>query len=766
MLLECHRRCLGHEAWGAAEDIVLGHYREDSWRRNSGLIGLAGSGLGVLSEAQAVACAEHVPAASSGYIAGGIERLKRGLGFSKSAIDAGRAARAPPPAPVLRMRAAAYAGGQFIRSMAATAVGWCPREEALEVQEVEMKVFNFKNLEDLEHLEPTRQFDEEVEEVEGWLLLPEDSEALVRNLLMSSACQESGWATPELLGSSGVEVRLHGKRPAYFCCAVVLGCTGFGGVKAHPATGHWPLLAASRELPWNRTSVDMVEECARSLSNFKQSTYSLQMLQPRDFPLQAPMLVASAGNAGFAPAPAWRVEKPRVGHRPGPWTPLATSCAAAGVVRVVRVVRAVARRFPMEARSEAVSSAYIHIPFCRQKCRYCDFPIDVPGKSRFAVRVQRYMACLLQELRSGGAGAFQEDFQRKPLETLYFGGGTPSLLPIDDFRRIFRSVRELFGLAIDCEVTVEMDPGSFSKETAEALVGLGMVRASVGVQSLNDDTLRACGRSHSAAEAVEALKLLREAGVRNISADLLSGLPNQKPEELLSHIHQLVDLGVDHLSVYDLQYEPGTAFGKRFPVAGDNGRPSSDKAAEMYEAVHWGLEKLGFEHYEVSNYARRSSDGAKRSRHNQVYWHGKPYAAYGNGAASFVNSVRASRPRSLEAYTAWIEADGAAEHLELDTSQRDHLADAMIEATMLSLRTSDGLDLSAQDDETRRCLRAIAGALQRWEESGAVELQLDESGCRLKAKLIAPQGFLVSDALLSDAFAAVMDLEEAPGKTM
>ncbi|CAL1173051.1 unnamed protein product [Cladocopium goreaui] len=186
-------------AWGAAEDIVLGHYREDSWRRNSGLIGLAGSGLGVLSEAQAVACAEHVPAASSGYIAGGIERLKRGLGFSKSAIDAGRAARAPPPAPVLRMRAAAYAGGQFIRSMAATAVGWCPREEALEVQEVEMKVFNFKNLEDLEHLEPTRQFDEEVEEVEGWLLLPEDSEALVRQefadvLRMSGELPLNCWA--------------------------------------------------------------------------------------------------------------------------------------------------------------------------------------------------------------------------------------------------------------------------------------------------------------------------------------------------------------------------------------------------------------------------------------------------------------------------------------------------------------------------------------------------------------------------------------------
>jgi len=187
-------------AWGAAEDIVLGHYREDSWRRNSGLIGLAGSGLGVLSEAQAVACAEHVPAASSGYLAGGIERLKRGLGFSKSAIDAGRAARAPPPAPVLRMRAAAYAGGQFIRSTTAAVVGWCPREEA-KVQEVEMKVFNFKDLEDLEHVEPTRQVDDEVEEVEGWLLLPEDSEALLRQefaavLRMSGELPLNCWALP------------------------------------------------------------------------------------------------------------------------------------------------------------------------------------------------------------------------------------------------------------------------------------------------------------------------------------------------------------------------------------------------------------------------------------------------------------------------------------------------------------------------------------------------------------------------------------------
>eukprot|EP00913_Durusdinium_trenchii_P026537 g24897.t1 len=280
------------------------------------------------------------------------------------------------------------------------------------------------------------------------------------------------------------------------------------------------------------------------------------------------------------------------------------------------------------AAPRAVSSAYVHIPFCRQQCRYCDFPIDVAG-ARFSERSRRYVDCIIKEIQELCPGEWVP-FECSPLRTLYFGGGTPSLLPLEDFRRLFEALAQRFGFAPQCEITVEMDPGTFSGEKAAALAELGVTRASVGVQSLDDEQL-------------------------------------QREEQLVSDLHELVAWGVDHLSVYDLQYEPGTAFGRRWPVAGETGRPGEAAAAALYETTHWELEKLGFEHYEVSNYARFT----------QTLLQGPEGGAAGG----------------------------------------DSRADALCETTMLRLRTMEGLTLQAEDGETERCLQAIFGALEPWQEA-------------------------------------------------
>ena len=413
-----------------------------------------------------------------------------------------------------------------------------------------------------------------------------------------------------------------------------------------------------------------------------------------------------------------------------------------------------------------VRAAYVHIPFCRQRCHYCDFPIDVVRQTIERPRVSRYLSCLKEEILSGGSGSLEEDpFESQPLQSLYFGGGTPSLLPADNLEELLILLRQRFGFDADCEITLEMDPGTFSKEKARQLASCGVVRASVGIQSLSDEILTRCGRGHTAKEAREAIQLLQTCGFENISADILSGVPGQTTAQLRHELRELSELGVDHLSVYDLQYEQGTDFARRFPDPGTSGRLTEEVAAQLYELAHNELETLGFEHYEISNYARSTGQGPSRnrSRHNQTYWQRKPYAAFGNGAASFVAGLRATRPRALNEYCAWIETGAPASMLEVDTSQRDNLRDAIFEAVMLGLRTSEGIDMEAEGQATQYLL-AVARALKPWEESGDIRMDCStgNSQCSLTAALLPPRGFLVSDAVLSDALAAVLSVED-PG---
>jgi len=432
------------------------------------------------------------------------------------------------------------------------------------------------------------------------------------------------------------------------------------------------------------------------------------------------------------------------------------------------------------AGDRQVTAAYVHIPFCRQRCSYCDFPIDVLQKGKpVDERMLRYVDRVVAEISAGGAGAFDstDTFEPTALSSIYFGGGTPSLLPTQGFARILDSLRQRFGVADDVEITVEMDPATFDQQKAMDLARLGVNRASIGIQSLDEEVLRLCGRGHSAQEAARAIQMVHAAGITNVSADLLSGVPGQCEDRLRADIQALTQLGVTHLSVYDLQFEDGTAFARRFPDAGQNGRPSLDLAAELYAATHDELDARGFEHYEISSFARRPPQAPEpgsaarrdfRSRHNQVYWSRRPYAAFGNGAASFVGGVRATRPRGMDDYCRWVDGGGRVEGLaEHDASPRDDLRSPLLEALMLGLRTGDGVEVTAGGAaDADACVEAAGEALRVWEETGHAVVQLRRADAsrglpaQLRARLVPPQGFVVSDAVLSDALAAVLRVPE------
>eukprot|EP00933_Yihiella_yeosuensis_P070692 TRINITY_DN78841_c0_g1_i1.p1 TRINITY_DN78841_c0_g1~~TRINITY_DN78841_c0_g1_i1.p1 ORF type:complete len:415 (-),score=83.41 TRINITY_DN78841_c0_g1_i1:554-1798(-) len=410
--------------------------------------------------------------------------------------------------------------------------------------------------------------------------------------------------------------------------------------------------------------------------------------------------------------------------------------------------------------------AYVHIPFCRQRCRYCDFAIEVVGKAGDkSQEMLQYADAVVHEISAGGAGAFEwtnDDWQGKALRSVYFGGGTPSLLPIEGFKQILEALADRFSIEDDAEITVELDPATFDQAKAEALSNLGVNRASIGIQSLDDETLKLCGRGHSAGEARRAVAMVQKAGIQNVSADLLSGVPGQSEEQLRNDIRAIASLGVTHLSVYDLQYEEGTVFERRYPTPGEKGRPTDSVAAELYTATHNELTQLGFDHYEISSFARSGGLNSNRSRHNQGYWDRRPYAAFGNGAASFVSGIRATRPRKVEDYIAWVRSGGLASGLaEIDTSPCQDRRDPLCEALMLGLRRSDGVTVlgRAGCKEADACLSAAAKALSAWAESGHAEvsLQSNQTGStELQARLKPPEGFLISDSVLSDVIAAIL----------
>lgn len=316
---------------------------------------------------------------------------------------------------------------------------------------------------------------------------------------------------------------------------------------------------------------------------------------------------------------------------------------------------------------------YVHVPFCARKCFYCAF-YSIPPTSE---RVRRYLAAVDREAKSTMDTFFPAG--APPLETIYIGGGTPTCLAGDALDTLLTIIRDRFTRTDACEFTVETSPETTTGEKLTVLAGAGANRISLGVQSFNDRLLRQIGRRHTTADTVRALRDIRAAGIDEVNLDLIYSLPQQRLKHWQEDLDRAVDANPPHLACYELTVEPGT------PFHDDTHRGDEDLTIDMYYHAKDRLEHAGFEHYEISNYARPGH----QSRHNVRYWRNRPYLGLGPAAAGFIDGTRRTNVADLDAYThRLLEADTLATEIT-ETPRGLHLAG---ETAMLNLRMIRGID--------------------------------------------------------------------------
>ena len=324
----------------------------------------------------------------------------------------------------------------------------------------------------------------------------------------------------------------------------------------------------------------------------------------------------------------------------------------------------------MKKQWEQVQGIYIHIPFCMQKCLYCDFA-SFAGKNDL---MHQYAVALANEIRRRAA-----EMPVSERATLYFGGGTPSLLPIDDLKIIINALKETELWREPAEVTMEMNPGTVDFAKLCQYREMGIDRVSFGVQSLNDEELKIIGRLHTASEALMAIEQASKAGFERISADLIFGLPTQTLATFKDTLSIIVDSAISHLSVYGLTVEEGTPLAAKL-ATGSLTLPSEEAAEMMYDHTIRYLEEHELHRYEISNFARTGQE----SLHNLVYWRYLPYYGFGSAACSYDGKQRMSNAADIESYIR-----GAAPTIE-QLPARTSLAEFMF----LGLRTTEGINLS------------------------------------------------------------------------
>lgn len=336
---------------------------------------------------------------------------------------------------------------------------------------------------------------------------------------------------------------------------------------------------------------------------------------------------------------------------------------------------------------------YVHVPFCETKCSYCDF-FSLPGGRR-GREPEEYLAALDRELAARAPAGFAP-------ETVFVGGGTPTVLSADELRRLGAILRERCDLSRLREWTVEANPGTLDAAKIDALLAAGVDRVSMGVQSFDDRLLRSVGRIHDAATARAAVRDLRAAGVPRVSVDLLFAVPGQGEETFARDLDEAVALGTGHLSCYALLYEEGTTMLAR-ERRGLLRREPEELERRMLLGARRRLREAGFRPYEISNFARPGQE----CLHNLVYWRNGPYLGIGVSAASYLGGVRSSAPRDLRAYMDRVArgTDPAAE--------RERLAPRGVlgETVMLGLRLDEGVRFDGLASRTGLDARALFGPL-------------------------------------------------------
>jgi oxygen-independent coproporphyrinogen-3 oxidase len=368
---------------------------------------------------------------------------------------------------------------------------------------------------------------------------------------------------------------------------------------------------------------------------------------------------------------------------------------------------------------------YVQVPFCQTKCTYCNFHTGVVASSRFAPYVEAVCREIREHrelLRAAGVGseidgkAHSQNWlcHEAVVDTCYIGGGTPSLLDRSHLQNILDAVRSTF-VAQLAEVTLEADPETVEAEKAAAWVAAGINRVSFGLQSFVDQELIAAGRMHRRADIYRAVPILRAAGIRNISFDLIAGLPHQTKESWRQSLDELAGLAPEHVSVYLLEIDEGSRLGKELLQGGGKysagAVPSEDVMAEFYEMAQEGLGAAGYHHYEISNWAKRGFE----SKHNLKYWRREPYLGFGAGAHSFSGTERWANAHDAAAYVTALQGG------RLPVEQHETLTaeSALEEELFLGLRQLDGIDVGRIEREYGVTLAgkfdplALAGLVKR-----------------------------------------------------
>lgn len=358
-------------------------------------------------------------------------------------------------------------------------------------------------------------------------------------------------------------------------------------------------------------------------------------------------------------------------------------------------------------------SVYMHIPFCLSKCAYCDF-VSYPGRED---AWEAYFAALRGEIRAAAHA-------RRRVDTVFFGGGTPSLVPPRFIEAALEDLRGAFCLSPDAEISLEANPGTLCADKLRAYREMGVNRLSVGVQSFDAGLLRAIGRVHTPKQAIGAVRMAREAGFENVSIDLMYGLPGQTMQTWLDTLEAAVALGVEHVSAYALIVEAGTPIAARAAEL-----PGEEETLNMQREATRVLAAAGLARYEISNYARAGF----ACRHNVVYWRRGEYLGFGCAAHSFFGGERFENPAGLEAYLAGERAARRA---------RVSPEDARTETIMLSTRMCAGLSLTAWRDAFHEdFLRGREARVQRLKRAGLLALRGD-------ALCLTPRGMEVQNAVV------------------
>ncbi|MDQ1347232.1 MAG: Heme chaperone HemW [Acidobacteriota bacterium] len=359
---------------------------------------------------------------------------------------------------------------------------------------------------------------------------------------------------------------------------------------------------------------------------------------------------------------------------------------------------------------------YVHVPFCRTKCRYCDF--YRVGENR--LKIDLFLAALHREIDGWTA------LHGRTVETIFFGGGTPSLLAGPEIGAVLRHLEGVFAVAAGAEVTAEANPSDLDPSALAALRAAGVNRLSIGVQSFSDRELTLVGRRHDAARAEQVVRAARQAGFENLSIDLMLAIPGQTEAGFRRTLDKAIALATDHLSLYLLEIHESSEmdFLRR-----ERPRlfPGEEAERRRYLAMHERLVAAGYEHYEISNFARPGKQG----RHNLRYWHLEPWLGLGPAAHSFVDGRRFRHPADLGA---WLRDPLAAEPLDNDLAQ---------ERAMLGLRLEEGIDMETLRAASGASVDELAARLRR------LERFVVESAGRIR---LTTEGRVVSNPVLTELF--------------